>query len=197
MLAGVGVSIVGPVIGRAHPMCRHLADSRRFDDASAKAMASDWSPHFLAPPQNETLTVLSEAISPGSTKAQVNRVIDLLLTVETKNTQGMFNAALAALDAEAMNHFGNAIVRLNAAQLNELLSKCAAQESEHLAEHDDSAAAWKTNQKVEVQGPPNLRDHFENLKGWIVATYYSSEEGMRELGWTEDYYFQEPEACNH
>jgi len=197
MLAGVGASIVGPMVARAHPIYRHLADSARLEDASAKAMASDWSPQFLDSHQNESLIVLSDAISPGSAKAQVNRVIDLLLSVETKDDQKMFKAALAALDADAMKHFGNTVVRLSAAQLDELLSKCSAQESEHLAEHDDSAAAWKTNQKLEAQGPPNLRDHFENLKGWIVATYYSSEEGMRELGWTEDYYFDKPAACTH
>ena len=195
MLAGVGASVVGPVVARAHPIYHHLADSARLDDASAKAMASDWSPQFLDSHQNESLMVLSEAISPGSSKAQVNRVIDLLLTLETANNQKAFRDAIAALDADAMKHFGNKVVRLSAAQLDELLSKCSAQESEHLAEHDDSAAAWKTNQKLEVQGPANVRDHFENLKGWIVATYYSSEEGMRELGWTEDYYFDKPEAC--
>jgi len=31
-----------------------------------------------------------------------------------------------------------------------------------------------------------LSGHFENLKGWISGAYYSSEMGMRELGWTPD-----------
>jgi hypothetical protein len=44
---------------------------------------------------------------------------------------------------------------------------------------------------------PTLRDHFENLKDWIVATYYSSEEGMRELGWTDEFYFESPSECSH
>ena len=29
-----------------------------------------------------------------------------------------------------------------------------------------------------------LRGHFQNLKDWIAGAYYSSERGMRELGWT-------------
>ena len=30
-----------------------------------------------------------------------------------------------------------------------------------------------------------LRPAFQNLKTWISGAYYSSEPGMRELGWTE------------
>ena len=29
-----------------------------------------------------------------------------------------------------------------------------------------------------------MRSHFQNLKDWIAGAYYSSEQGMRELGWT-------------
>ena len=29
-----------------------------------------------------------------------------------------------------------------------------------------------------------MRGHFQNLKDWIAGAYYSSETGMRELGWT-------------
>jgi hypothetical protein len=32
-------------------------------------------------------------------------------------------------------------------------------------------------------GLANLRDHFDHLKGWIVGAHYSSEPGMRELGY--------------
>jgi len=42
-----------------------------------------------------------------------------------------------------------------------------------------------------------LRKHFENLKGWISGAYYSSEAGMRELGWTEDRVFEKFPGCEH
>jgi len=42
-----------------------------------------------------------------------------------------------------------------------------------------------------------LRDHFENMKGWVVGTYYTSEVGMRELGWTGDFYFDHVPGCQH
>jgi hypothetical protein len=42
-----------------------------------------------------------------------------------------------------------------------------------------------------------LRDHFELLKGWISGAYYSSEIGMRELGWTGQVMFAEFPGCPH
>jgi hypothetical protein len=35
-----------------------------------------------------------------------------------------------------------------------------------------------------VQPVLTLRDHFENIKGWVSGAFYSSEFGMKELGWT-------------
>lgn len=42
-----------------------------------------------------------------------------------------------------------------------------------------------------------MRGHFENLKEWIVGAYYSSEIGMRELGWTGNVFHQELPGCTH
>jgi hypothetical protein len=42
-----------------------------------------------------------------------------------------------------------------------------------------------------------IRDHFENLKGWISGAFYTSEIGMRELGWTGEMFFQSLPGCEH
>ena len=42
-----------------------------------------------------------------------------------------------------------------------------------------------------------LRGHFENLKDWIAGAYYSSETGMRELGWTGNVLHRELPGCTH
>ena len=42
-----------------------------------------------------------------------------------------------------------------------------------------------------------LRDHFDHLKGWIVGAHYSSEQGMRELGWTGQSFFTSFPDCPH
>ena len=197
VLASVGAALAAPVGASAHPVLKHLVDPSSLEGANAGVERAGWSPKFLDSHQNETLIAVAEATVPGAAAAQVNRVIDLLLTVETRENRQMFTAALAALDGESTKRFNRTVSRLGPAQLDELLSTCSTEESKHPAEHDDSAAAWKTNQNLPASGPANLRDHFENLKGWIVATYYSSEQGMRELGWTDEFYYESPAECSH
>ena len=45
--------------------------------------------------------------------------------------------------------------------------------------------------------PPTTRDRFDELKGWIAGAYYSSEIGMRELGWTGQVFFASFPGCEH
>lgn len=194
-LAGLASVLAAP-IAKAHPVYRHLADPTHLQAADEKIAAQDWKPEFLNSTQSEALIAIAERILPGSTKAQVNRVIDVLLTVETDENRQKFTASLAALDAESMKRFHRAVSRLEVAQLDDLLSACSAEPPAHSAENGDSAAPAKLNQKNSAH-PPTLRDHFDNLKGWIVATYYSSEQGMRELGWTDEFYFESPAECSH
>jgi hypothetical protein len=42
-----------------------------------------------------------------------------------------------------------------------------------------------------------LRDHFDHLKGWIASAYYSSEIGLKELGYTGQMFFQAFPDCTH
>jgi Gluconate 2-dehydrogenase subunit 3 len=41
------------------------------------------------------------------------------------------------------------------------------------------------------------RRHFQVLKEWIVGAYYTSEPGMRELGWTGSVFHGELPGCTH
>lgn len=195
-LTGVAAALAGSVSAHAHPMYRHLMNPTCLADAGEKVAGSDWSPQFLAAHQNESLIALAECIVPGSTKAQVNRVIDLLLTVETAENRTKFVAALAAFDGESNKRFSHPIATLPVAHMEELLALCSTAKPSHPLEDDDSVSSAEKSQKAPT-GPPTLRDHLENLKGWIVATYYASEPGMRELGWTDEFYFDRPAECQH
>ena len=42
-----------------------------------------------------------------------------------------------------------------------------------------------------------FRSHFQNVKDWIAGAYYSSERGMRELGWTGNTFHGELPGCTH
>ena len=194
-LATLGAVLAAP-LSQAHPMYRHLADPTHLEAADEKVGTADWKPEFLNSMQNEALIAIAERMMPGSAKAQVNRVIDLLLTVETAENRQKFTAALGALDAESTKRFSRPIPHLSAAQLDELLSTCSALVPMHPPENDDSPASLKV-EKTASNHPANLGDHFENLKGWIVATYYSSEQGMRELDWSDEFYFESPAECSH
>lgn len=134
----------------------------------ALASALDWKPSFLSLQQNETLIAVSESIVPGSAQAQVNRFIDLLLSVDTAENRKKFGESLAAAEDSSQAEFGRGFHQLSGHQKDELLTAFSASGN---------------------------RKHFEVLKDWITSAYYSSEDGMRELGWTGDHAFRQYPQC--
>lgn len=197
LLGGAGAGIAMPAVAASHPVHKHLADAATLAEADAKTVASDWTPEFLDPHQNESLIVLAEHIVPGSTRAQVNRFIDMLLSVDTSQNQQKFITSLAAFDAESLNRFGHPFKALTEGQQNELLTFASTTEPGlKEGEKDWSWFAVPTKPPAEALHL-TLRDHLENLKGWISGAYYSSEVGMRELGWTGEYFFESFPGCEH
>jgi hypothetical protein len=184
LLAGAGAGAAWPLVAASHPIYAHLTNEAIFEEAE-KLGAADWKPLFLSTQQDETLMALAEAIVPGSKMAQVNRFIDLLLNVDTDQHKKNFGESLAAFETESQKRFGKGYSSLDAGQQNGLLTNAAARpvknDSTGGAENEDSG----------------LHKHFENLKGWISGAYYSSEAGMRELGWTGDYAFASFPGCEH
>jgi len=193
VLGALGAAVAGCKLAEAHPIRKHLSQPEHLLNATEK-IAGDWSPAVLDDNQNESLIILSERILPGSTAAQVNRLIDLLLTVETAQNRQNFVAAIAAIDAESQKHFGRPFKSLNATQQDELLNICATAKSARVVTDRDSSE--DIDDRAPIPGA-TLRDHFENLKGWVVGAYYSSEPGLQELGWTDENYFDAPPECTH
>jgi hypothetical protein len=173
-----------PIVSATHPFYKHLENGTVFDvqDQMPKV---NWGPVFLNQLEGRRLAVLAERIVPGSEKAKVNQFIDLLLSVDAEKHQKSFVEALAAFEAEAGRRFGKHLPALDRAELDEILTDAAAQRTKV----DLSGGAEKEK--------PGLHEHFENLKGWISGAYYSSEAGMRELGWTGDYAFASFPGCEH
>ncbi len=184
LVAGMGAGAAWPLVADSHPIHEILRNDAVLEEAE-KLVGADWKPLFLDAQQNESLIAIAEAIVPGSTKAQVNRFIDLLLSVDTDNHKKEFAAALAAFEAESQKRFGKGFPSLDDRQKNMLLTDAAATPAEQIS----SGGGEKEN--------AGLHGHFENLKGWISGAYYSSEIGMRELGWTEDRVFASFPGCEH
>lgn len=187
---------MAPSLAAAHPMHKHLADAATMAAADAKLAAADWAPEYLDAHQNETLVALAERIIPGATKAQVNRFIDLLLTVDSQENQKKFLASLGAFDGDSMTRFGHPFVALTEEQQLKILDAASTEKSgggsnENATEFAPPASTSSDPARI------TMRDHFENLKGWISGAYYSSEIGMRELGWTGEYFYESYPGCEH
>jgi hypothetical protein len=192
LLASMGALAAWPQIASSHPVFKHLSDAEALSKADAKAAAAKWAPEFLDLHQNQTLILLSERIVPGSSQAQVNRIIDLLLTVDTAENRRKFTDSLSAIDVESRKRFVRVFKSLSADQQDEILTSLATGNPSV-----DQNSGRRSIKKRLQQPDLTPRDHFENVKAWIVGTYYSSEVGMRELGWTGDVYFVELPACPH
>jgi hypothetical protein len=178
LLTGIGASAAGPLFAVDHPIHEHFKNDALLtetDDLSSP----NWEPLFLNATQNEELIALSECMVPGSKASLVNRFIDLLLSVETPQHQKKFVVSQSAIEIAAYQRFSGPFPSLNAAQQNAVLTFASTKPAK-----GDSDAT-------------ELYESFENLKGWIVAAYYSSEAGMRELGWTGDFAFASYPACEH
>jgi len=170
LLAGMAAGVAWPLIASSHPIHQHVKNGgAALDRADAAQKAVDWKPLFLNSQQNETLVALSESIVPGSAQAHVNRFIDLLLSVDSTENQQKFAGSLAVIEGEAQKRFGRGFHQLTANEKDELLTRLSAESAQ--------------------------RKHFDDVKEWVTLAYYSSEDGMRELGWTENRAFRVFPGC--
>jgi len=195
LLAGAGAGAAWPMVAASHPIHALLADEALFSEADARMAAADWTPVFLDAHQNESLAALSESMVPGSGKAQVHRFIDLLLSVDTPAHREKFVVSLATIESESQRRFGHAFAVLGEEKKIELLTIASKNDPEGKEKETPSGEGSTEDHAGEFA--PTLLSHFENLKGWISGAYYSSEAGMRELGWTGDYVFESYPACDH
>lgn len=154
------------------------AEAREFPagfDASKELERADWKPLFLDDHQSETLVALSDLIipksdTPGAKEALVNRFIDRLLAAESPQTQREFLESLAYLDGESMVRYRSAFRYLTPESQEEFLGFLA---------YPHALGTWGSDASGEFPG----HAHFGRLKDWISRAFYSSEIGMRELGY--------------
>lgn len=144
-------------------------------DASKELASADWKPVFLDEHQNETLITLSDLMipktdTPGAKEALANRFIDRLLAAESPRKQREFLESLAYLDGESMARYRGAFRYLTRESQEELLAYLA---------YPHALGTWGSSASGEFPG----HAHFGRLKDWISRAFYSSEIGMRELGY--------------
>jgi hypothetical protein len=144
------------------------------DNAWLELSRPDWTPVFLNAQQNETLTALGEAIipatdTPGAKAAFVNRFLDLVLSALPTEIQRDFLSSLAWFDTGAMERYKATFVKLSGEDVQGFLNLIA---------WPHTHVRWGESD-ADFDG----HQHFERVKGWIAAAYYSSPIGLQELGW--------------
>lgn len=189
LAGGVGAGLAAPP-GAAGQEHRHAPAG-----APAEAPSPDGGARFLDAHQMETLASLAEAIVPGSAAAGVVPFVDRFLAADTREAQAEFLGALGAMQAEAVARFGKPWLGLDAGQRTALLSAVST------GPRSRTPRYWTPGQPVLVPepppAPPTVRDRFERLKQTIATAYWSSEAGMRELGWTGEMIHEGFPGCAH
>ena len=172
LVAAIAAGVVAPAIASAHPveLYRRLTEDGAKVSGGEEALgAANWKPIFLSEKQDELLAAVSETMVPGSNGAQVDRFIDLLLSVDSADRQKAFVDSLAAADEEARGALQHGFAELSA----------------------------EDREKVITSLSEKHKEAFGNLKEWIVGAYYSSEPGMKELGWDGNFAFEKYPECAH
>lgn len=198
LLAGTAMAGAVPAIASGHPVLRHLADEAAVSRAQARAAALGRQPEFLDAHQFETLQSLAERIVPGAGRAKASEFVDQLLAVESSDDQRLFLSAIGAFEGRAVDRFGRPWKELAETDQRAILTDAST-----TAPGTPPAKPWSRGEPIPPPvrpadpAPITLRDHFDLLKGWIAGAYYSSEIGMRELGWTGTMFFDASPGCTH
>lgn len=182
LVGAVGGGLALPFLADGHPMHDHLTDQRRVAAADAKAAQPAYTPEFLDAHQLDTLAVLAERIIPGSTKARVAPFLDALLSVTALASQRRLLGSLGAFEMLAIERHQKPWKALTPGQQDELLTY---------------ASTASSGKEPQAANRLTIRDFFDDLRGWISGAYYSSEMGMRELGWTGQMVFEKLPGCDH
>ena len=197
LIASIGAGASMPGLAADQHLARHLANPA-LDQADAKSKAAAYKPEFLDRHQFETLESLAERIVPGSAKAKASEFIDQLLAVDSTEDQRNFLTALGAFEGRALARASRPWKQLAEADQIAILTEASTAASGRPAERP-----WTKGDPIPSRSAPppaftlTLRDHFDLLKAWIVGAYYSSEIGMRELGWTGNVIHQTFPGCEH
>ncbi len=196
LLTSVAAGASAPVLAADHPIGRHL-NATGLEQADAKSKAAAYKPAFLDRHQFETLESLAERIVPGAARARTSEFIDQLLAVDAPDDQRPFLTALGAFEGRAL-----AVARRPWKQLADADQIAILTDASTIASGRPAARSWSKGDPIAAGAPPQpvtltLRDHFDLLKGWIAGAYYSSEIGMRELGWTGAIVHPAFPGCDH
>ena len=191
LAAGTAGGLVLPASLAAGETQRHVHDQLQLARKADAAAAAGPALTFFDAHQKATLASLAERIVPGAAKADVAGFLDRLVAVDAPPQQRELVAALGAIDAEAQGRFGRPWLALDAVRQDELLSAVSTAPPSRNVRYAE----------LPVSGPPpatpTIRDRFDLLKLRVALAYYTSEIGLRELGYTGELIHETFAGCPH
>jgi hypothetical protein len=199
LLTGAGASLAIPGLTEAHPLAEHAHHEERIETAQEKAKDPAGAPEFLEPYPFAMLETLGERIVPGAGAAGCALFIDSLLAVGTREERQRVLSALGAIDGASRDQFGERWSDLTEAQQVELLTAVSTSTPgrEDTAWTPGTSVAEHLARAEAEEAPITLRDQFDHLKAWVMGAYYSSEAGLRELGYDGPVFADSFPGCPH
>jgi len=163
---------VGAVVFASRASAAHVHQAAAVAADAGATTTADSGLLFLDQHAFDTLASLSEQIVPGARGAKVPEFLDRLLAVESLDTQKRFTQAIGTFERVAREANALPWKALTETQAATLLTK--------ISTAPDSDVT---------------RQAFDRIKGAVSETYYSTEIGMKELGWNGSMTFAPPTAC--
>ena len=196
LLRGLASGIAGTVAGAAAAPVTATPVAAQQPPAPANTSA-DTGARLLDEHQRRTLTSIAEMMVPGSTAAGVVDLIDRVSAMESPQRQRRFLNALGAFEQQARKTHGMRWIDLDEPTRLKIL-----QETSSGIEGRPRGPAWVKGQPLvfaptDPAPPATPRDHFDYLRSIVATAYFSTEPGMRELGWTGRAVFTSLPGCNH
>jgi hypothetical protein len=196
LMGAAGAGLALPAVAQDHPVRDHLAHADRVAAADTRASAPGREARVPGRAPDGDAHLARRAHRARLHTREGGSFVDQLLAVDTPDNQRKFLSALGWIDAEAADRYKHPWKALTPVQQTELLTAVST------AEPAEPPHFWVRGEAVIVPAPlpkrpPSTRDRFDELKGWIAGAYYSSEIGMRELGWTGQTFFASFPGCDH
>jgi hypothetical protein len=200
LLKGLAAGLAGAVAApdSAAADAADVAAPESADGAQGPAAsAAPASPRFLDDHARRTLSSLAELLVPGSVAAGVIDLIDRVAAVDSPSRQRRLLNALGRFDQEARTAHDARWI-----DLDEGVRVAILRQASTAPESQPQPPAWVKGQPMVFEstvppGPATLRDHFEYLRASVANAYYTTEPGMKELGWTGQTAWKELPGCTH
>ncbi len=193
LATGLAGTVAGPVVAEAAGAeSPEPVETMQQQPAGATATAG-----FLDNYQRQTLTSLAELLVPGAVGAGVVDLIDRVASVDAPARQRQLLNAIGHFEQDARTKHGQRWIDLDEAVRIDLLRQAST-----APESRPPQPAWVKGQPMVFEstrpsGPPTIRDHFDFLRTTIATAYFTTEPGMKELGWTGQNAWRDLPGCTH